>query len=88
MTIYAIKHPQTKEVLFIETSWCNSITMMKQRLSEITTNKELLVFIKKMKDENLEVIVEKLEEVNYSGVLKREESWKQKIKKCTKRSYC
>jgi len=74
MTIYAIRHAKTNEVLFIETSKYNT-TMMKQRLSDITTNKELLTLL----SQGIDVIVEKLEEVNYSGVIKRVESWKNKL---------
>jgi hypothetical protein len=48
---------------------------MKQRLSDITTNKELLTLL----SQGIDVIVEKLEEVNYSGVIKRVESWKNKL---------
>ena len=75
MTIYAIRNSKTNEVLFIETSFCNSTITMTQRLADITTNKQLLTLL----SQGLEVVIEKLEEVNYSGLDKRVESWKNKL---------
>jgi hypothetical protein len=48
---------------------------MTQRLADITTNKQLLTLL----SQGLEVVIEKLEEVNYSGLDKRVESWKNKL---------